>query len=177
MVSQRKRRLCFGLGLTAALVLAVGVSPAAASHQVFAVGGGTVGSAPGFDLSGSHFAFSAHCTSANGCTPSTPGTVSGYAVVSHPVFGKAQGHVCDFAALGGEDFGFSAASFAIVVEGGRGPLGSAPFLGFIAGDFGPPGGPVPDGLGVFPEEECVAIGAPSAFAVPIVRGNIVVEQQ
>jgi hypothetical protein len=177
MVLQRKRRLFLLLGLTVALVLAV--SPATASAQVFAVGGGTVGAGfpPEFDLSGSHFAFSAHCKPAEACTPSGgSATVSGYAVVSHPVLGKAQGHVCDFAALGGASFGFSAASFAIVVEGGSGPLASAPFLGFVAADFGPPSGPDPDALGVFPEEECVAIGAPSAFAVPIVQGNIVVKQ-
>jgi hypothetical protein len=167
MVLQRKRRLFLRLGLTVALVLAV--SPATASAEVFAAGGGTVGSVAGFDLSGSHFAFSAHCKAAD-CSPPGAETVSGHAVVRHPVLGKAQGHVCAFQALGGEDFGFSAASFAIVVEGGSGPLASAPFLAFVAFDGSP------DGLGIFPREECGLIGAPSAFGAPLVRGNIVVKQ-
>jgi hypothetical protein len=172
MVSQRKRRLFLRLGLTVALVLAV--SPATASAEPFAVGGGTVGSVPGFDLSGSHFAFSAHCKAAD-CAPPGSETVAGYAVVSHPVLGKAQGHVCAFQTLGGEAFGFSAASFAILVEEGSGPLASAPFLAFVAFD-GSRGGPVPDGLGVFPREGCELIGAPSAFGAPLVKGNIVVKQ-
>jgi hypothetical protein len=176
MVLQRKRSLLFGLGLTVALVLAVGMSPATASANSFAVGGGTVGSGfpPEFDLSGSHFAFSAHCKSATGECPPGSGTASGHAVVRHPVLGKAQGHVCAFQALGSA-FGFSAASFAIVVEGGSGTLASFPFLSFVAADFGPPSGP-PDALGVRPAEECDLIGAPSAFGFPLVQGNIVVKQ-
>lgn len=173
MVSQRKRRLFLRLGLAVAIALAV--SPASASAEVFAVGGGTVASDPGFELSGSHFAFSAHCKAAD-CSPSGFATGSGYAVVRHPVFGKAQGHVCAFQALGGASFGFSAASFVIVVEGGSGPLASAPFLAFIAFDTGPPSGPVRDALGLLPEEGCDPIGAPGGFGAPLVQGNIVVKQ-
>jgi hypothetical protein len=174
MFSQRKRRLFLGLGLAVALALAV--LPATASAKAFAVGGGTIGSGfpPEFDLSGSHFAFSAHCKAAD-CTPPGSESVSGYAILSHPVLGKAQGHVCAFQALGGEDFGFSAASFAIVVERGSGLLASFPFLAFVAFDVGPPSGP-PDALGAFPREGCDLIGAPSAFGVPVVQGNIVVKQ-
>ena len=177
MVLKRKRGLFLGLGLSVALVLAVGMSPATASAGTFAVGGGTVGSGypPEFDLSGHHFAFSAHCKSATGDCPPGSGTASGHAVVSHPVLGKAQGHVCAFQALGGAGFGFSAASFAIVVEGGSGPLASFPFLSFIAFDVGPPSGP-PDALGIRPAEECDLIGAPSGFGFPVVQGNIVVKQ-
>src|SRR3954469_11212261 len=119
MVLKPKRGLLLGLGLSVVLVLVVGMSPATASADSFAVGGGTIGSGypPEFDLSGHHFAFSAHCKAAD-CSPPGSEKGSGYAVVSHPVLGKAQGHVCAFQALGGAGFGFSAASVAIVVEGG-----------------------------------------------------------
>jgi hypothetical protein len=162
------RRLAVLLALAAALVLlpaqaapadildlSAGVFPddelaaQSSSGDPFAVGGGTVSI-------GTHFAFSAHLGP------------SGYAVVSDPALGEAQGHVCLYLP---QTSNFAA--FAIVVERGSGFYGSFPNFQFFAGDFGgePPSG-TPDSLQLGPRFGCGVGGEPPGG--PVVKGNIVV---
>jgi hypothetical protein len=129
------------------------------SGDPFAVGGGSLG----VTMSGTqpHFAFSAHL-GANG--------PSGYAVVSDPALGEAQGHVCLYQALAN-----NAAEFWIDVEKGSGFLGSGSNVHLVAFDFGgePPSG-APDELDIVQAEGC---GAPIGGGVGgfVVQGNIVVK--
>jgi hypothetical protein len=128
----------------------------------FAVGGGTAGI--------TQFAFSAHCKSATGVCPPDSGTASGYAVVSDPLKGEAQGHVCAYR-TGTPD----QAQFWIVVEKGSGTLGSFPALDFLAGDFGgePPNGS-PDVLIISGVPFCPTSSSPLTGGA-VVQGNIVVK--
>ena len=119
----------------------------------FAVGGGTL-----LFPAGEHFAFSAHLG------PKGP---SGYAVVSSPTLGEAQGHVCAYTPLGSR-----AASFLINVERGSGPLGGFPNLEFLAVDNSPSG--APDLLEVDLASLCSDTTEPTP-ASPVVQGNIVVK--
>jgi hypothetical protein len=119
----------------------------------FAVGGGTL-----LFPAGEHFAFSAHLG------PKGP---SGYAVVSSPTLGEAQGHVCAY-----RPFGSRAAGFFINVERGSGPLGSFPNLEFFAVDNSPSG--ASDLLEVDLASSCSDTTEPTP-ASPIVQGNIVVK--
>jgi hypothetical protein len=132
-----------------------------ATGDPFAVGGGTVGI--------THFAFSAHCKSATGVCPADSGTASGYAVVSDPLKGEAQGHVCEYRAYPDQ------AHFWVVVEKGSGTLGSFPVLAFIASDFGgePPNGG-PDELIISGGPFCGTRFSPLAGGA-VVQGNIVVK--
>jgi hypothetical protein len=155
--------------MTLGLVVAL---PATASADSFAVGGGATVSDPESDFPDFHFSFSAHCKSATGECPSGSGTASGYAVVSHPVFGKAQGHVCAAAVFPD----VPGAAIGIVVEKGSGELGSFPFVQLIVADFGgePPSGS-PDLFAIVPEFDChLGVGGGSG-ASPVVQGNIVVK--
>ena len=162
------KRLLASLAFTAVLALAptqanaldltAGVFPddqlaaQSSSGNHFAVGGGTVSI-------GTHFAFSAHLG---------PNGPSGYAVVSDPALGEAQGHVCLYLP---QTSNFAA--FAIVVERGSGFYGSFPNFQFFAGDFGgePPSG-TPDSLQLGPRFACGVGGEPPGG--PVVKGNIVV---
>jgi hypothetical protein len=175
MVLQRKRSLFLGLGLAVALVVAV--SPAASgAGNSFATGGGTATGV--FELGEgqtTHFAFSAHCKSADGLCPAEAGTASGYAVVSDPLLGKAQGHVC--AAQVASFGGVPAAGIGVVVEKGRGLLGSVPFLFLIVGDFGEPPNGSPDLIGVEAAPQCITGHAGGSNTGPVVQGNIVVKQR
>jgi hypothetical protein len=135
----------------------------------FAVGGGTT-------ATGTHFAFSAHCKAATGlCDPTVTGepAPSGYAVVSDPALGEAQGHVC----AAGVQAPLAEAPFAevaIVVEKGSGTLGSFPFLVFGAVDNGPPSGPAPDLFGI--PQGLADCGFVMGFELaPVVQGNIVIK--
>jgi hypothetical protein len=130
----------------------------------FAVGGGTA------DIT--QFAFSAHCKSATGTCSSSGTAPSGYAVVSDPTLGEAQGHVCAYRTLTTNP---NQAQFWFVVEKGSGSFGFFPFLDVIASDVGGPNGS-PDDLFVSP------LGAPSCGAGsatftggPVTQGNIVVK--
>jgi hypothetical protein len=123
------------------------------SGDPFAVGGG-------LSSTGDHFAFSARL-GRNG--------PSGYAVVSNPVLGEAQGHVCAyFPQLVPANF----ASFAIVVERGSGFYGSFPNLWFFAGDGGEPPSGAPDILAIGPINTCSTGGEPPIGSV--IKGNIVI---
>jgi hypothetical protein len=128
----------------------------------FAVGGGTAFI--------TQFAFSAHCKSATGRCSSSGTAPSGYAVVSDPTLGEAQGHVCEYRTLTTIQ-----AEFWVVVEKGSGTLGSFPVLDFIASDLGgePPNG-VPDELKISAAPFC---NSSSGFtgSGPVVQGNIVVK--
>jgi hypothetical protein len=133
-------------------------SALSSTGDAFAVGGGT-------NTSGTHFAFSAHCKDANGdCFSGT--APSGYAVVSDPTFGDAQGHVC------AEEVLSNIALFVIVVEKGTGILGSHPNVAFEVSDGGPVG--VPDRFGEDPSVGCLG-GVEGVF--PLVQGNIVVKNR
>jgi hypothetical protein len=142
------------------LDLTVGVFPddelaaLSSSGDPFAVGGGTLST-------GTHFAFSAHLG------PSGP---SGYAVVSNPALGEAQGHVCAyFPQLVPPNF----ASFVIVVERGSGYYGSFSNLQFFAGDLGEPSSGARDLLALGPTiGGCTTGGEPPIGSV--IKGNIVV---
>jgi hypothetical protein len=119
----------------------------------FAVGGGTL-----LVPAGEHFAFSAHLG---------PNGPSGYAVVSSPTLGEAQGHVCAYRPASSR-----AASFFINVERGSGFLGGFPNLEFLAVDNSPSG--ASDILGVDPASLCADITEPT-LASTVVQGNIVVK--
>jgi hypothetical protein len=121
----------------------------------FAVGGGTL-----LFPAGEHFAFSAHLG---------PNGPSGYAVVSSPTLGEAQGHVCAYRP---GPAGSRAASFFINVERGSGVLGGFPNLEFLAVDNSPSG--ASDILGVDPASLCSDITEPT-LASTVVQGNIVVK--
>ena len=125
----------------------------------FAVGGGTLGGTLFFPAE-EHFAFSAHLG---------PNGPSGYAVVSSPTLGEAQGHVCAYRP---GPAGSRAASFFINVERGSGPLGGFPNLEFLAVDNSPSG--APDLLEVGVASLCSDITEPTP-APPVVQGNIVVK--
>lgn len=120
----------------------------------FAVGGGAL------DI-GTHFAFSAH---------SGPNGPSGYAVVSDPSLGEAQGHVCAYATVSP-----NVAAFAIAVERASGTLASVPSLAFFASDNGgePPTG-FPDALEIFVGTSGCGGVLAFGFGGPVVQGNIVV---
>jgi len=134
------------------------------SGDPFAVGGGT-------DSFGAHFAFSAHCKSANVCGPGAPpgsATASGYAVVSDPALGDAQGHVCGVFAFGNE------AGFSIVVEKGSGTFGGFTHVRFVVDDNGnPASGGLPDRLQVGPGFGCQEFSF--GHTSPVAQGNIVVK--
>ena len=170
------KRLTASLALAAALTLlpaqaasadvlnlSAGVFPddqlaaLSSSGGSFAVGGGTLGGTLFFPTE-EHFAFSAHLG------PKGP---SGYAVVSSPTLGEAQGHVCAY-----RPFGSRAASFFINVERGSGPLGGFPNLEFFAADNSPSG--APDLLEVGVASLCSDTTEPTP-APPVVQGNIVVK--
>jgi hypothetical protein len=123
------------------------------SGDPFAVGGGTL-------ATGTHFAFSAHLG---------PNSPSGYALVSDPTFGEAQGHVCAYYPQPDP----REAEFSIVVEKGSGTFGSFSSLVFHASDFGgePPSG-APDELFVG-VSSCGSVDPPLTGG-PVVQGNIVV---
>jgi hypothetical protein len=127
----------------------------------FAVGGGSAGTL--------HFAFSAHCSAAN-CFGLATTDISGYAMVSDPTLGEAQGHVCAYG------HGSRTAAFEIVVEKGSGFLGSLGSLVLTVQDFGgePPNGTVPDELSVFGGPACSGV-FPFLGGGPVVQGNIVVK--
>lgn len=123
------------------------------SGDPFAVGGG-------LSSTGDHFAFSARLG---------PNGPSGYAVVSNPALGEAQGHVCGyFPQLFPPNF----ASFAIVVARGSGSYGSFPNLQFFVGDLGEPPSGAPDLLAIGPINTCSTGGEPPIGSV--IKGNIVV---
>jgi hypothetical protein len=127
----------------------------------FAVGGGTT-------ATGTHFAFSAHCKNTNGqCFFAGQPAPSGYAVVSDPVLGQAQGHVCGAIVVG------STAAFDIVVEKGSGFLGSSPLVSFRVIDGGqPPSGA--DTISVAaPPQDCRSLIIHADQVVT--QGNIVVK--
>jgi hypothetical protein len=168
----RMKKLTASLALAAALTLlpaqaasadvldlSAGVFPddqlaaLSSSGGSFAVGGGTL-----LFPAGEHFAFSAHLG---------PNGPSGYAVVSSPTLGEAQGHVCAYRPAGSR-----AASFFINVERGSGPLGGFPNLEFFAVDNSPSG--APDLLEVGVASLCSDITEPTP-ASPVVQGNIVVK--
>ena len=130
----------------------------------FAVGGGTAGI--------TQFAFSAHCKSATGTCSSSGTAPSGYAVVSDPTLGEAQGHVCAYRTLTTNP---NQAQFWVVVEKGSGTLGSFPVLVFKASDFGgePPNG-VPDELTIFGAFSC-GTSSLGLTGGPVVQGNVVVK--
>jgi hypothetical protein len=139
----------------------------------FAVGGGTT-------ATGTHFAFSAHCkdaTELEGC-PADSGTASGYAVVSDPVLGKAQGHVCAMEVVGGlsgpPPFVGNFAGLGVVVEKGSGFLGSFPYLVVEAVDSGEGPGSLPDLFVARPFTSCVSAQKEPRFE-PVARGNIVIK--
>jgi hypothetical protein len=118
------------------------------SGDPFAVGGGTL-------ATGTHFAFSAHLGP------------SGYAVVSDPALGTAQGHVCFYLPQ------FShVAAFAISVERGSGIYGSYPYFQFRAFDNGEAPSGTPDLLTLGGNVAC-SVGSETG-ADPVVQGNIVV---
>src|SRR4051794_23358588 len=148
MVSQRKR-LFLGLGLTVALVLTAGFSPATASAGYSSAEGG------GTSSTGDRFAFSARLG---------PNGSSGYAVVSNPTLGEAQGHVCAYFPQASPD---NFASFVIFVEKGSGFYGSSPFIQFFAGDLGEPSR-APDLLALGPQSGCFTGGEPPIGSV--IRG-------
>jgi len=170
------KKLAASLALTAALALlpaqaasadildlSAGVFPddelaaLSSSGDPFAVGGGTLG-----NPSGTHFAFSAHLG---------PNGPSGYAVVSDPVFGEAQGRVCRV----GMFVISHEARFSIEVEKGSGTLGSFPFLVFGAADNEgePPTGTLADFLVVAPGSVCG--GGFIFLSSEVDQGNIVVK--
>ena len=127
----------------------------------FAVGGGT-------DAIERHFAFSAHCKDASGECPDSGTAPSGYAVVSDPVLGEAQGHVCEARIFP------PAAVFWIEVEKGSGTLGSSPVVGFVVEDNGNPGdGGLPDALLVGAATQCA--GGFAGVTATVTQGNIVVK--
>jgi hypothetical protein len=128
----------------------------------FAVGGGTAVT--------TQFAFSAHCKSAIGGCPADSGTASGYAVVSDPTLGEAQGHVCEYRTLTTIQ-----AEFWIVVEKGSGFFGSFPVLIFRASDLGgePPNG-IPDELEIQGALSCGHAGV-GLTGGDVVQGNVVVK--
>ena len=125
------------LKLTAGVFPTEQLTALSSSDDPFAVGGGTTGPVEG-ELEGVHFAFSGHCKSATGVCEPGSGTASGYAVVSDPVRGKAQGHVCAMEVVGPLPAPFvgNFAGIGVVVEKGSGFLGSFPYLVVEAVDSG-----------------------------------------
>jgi hypothetical protein len=144
------------------------------SDDPFAVGGGTTGPVEGA-VGGVHFALSAHCKSATGVCEPGSGTASGYAVVSDPVRGKAQGHVCAMEVVGGLPAPFvgNFAGIGVVVEKGTGFLGSFPYLVVEAVDSGEAHGSPPDVFAARPFTACVTNQKEPLFE-PVAQGNIVV---
>jgi hypothetical protein len=127
----------------------------------FAVGGGIT-------ATGTHFAFSGHCKDASGlCNPAFgPPAPSGYAVVSDPVLGQAQGHVCSAVVF--PPFGI----LNMVVEKGSGVLGSSPNFSLVVTDGGqPPSGADDINVGAPPNCVSAAIGVTQV----VTQGNIVVK--
>jgi hypothetical protein len=154
------------LKLTAGVFPTEQLTALSSSDDPFAVGGGTT--APG----GVHFAFSGHCKSATGVCEPGSGTASGYAVVSDPVRGEAQGHVCAMEVVGPPPVPF--AGIGVVVEKGSGFLGSLPYLFVLAADFGKEPGSLPDLFAAEPLPECVTSQKEPPLE-PVVQGNIVVK--
>jgi hypothetical protein len=130
------------------------------SGDPFAVGGGTVGT--------TQFAFSAHCATAF-CAPDS-GTASGYAVVSDPTLGEAQGHVCSYFTPSTK-----VAVFSIDVEKASGVFGLTPALFFLAEDLGgQPPSSTADEMEIRGTDGCGVPVVPLTSG-PVVQGNIVVE--
>jgi hypothetical protein len=142
------------LNLTAGVFPDDQLSALSSTGDPFAVGGGTVGNA-----SGTHFAFAAHLS---------PNGPSGYAVVSDPALGEAQGHVCAYLPATTND-----ARFSINVEKGSGFLGSVSNLDFVVEDGGEP----PSGADLFVVEAALGCQgqAHGGTGGPVVQGNIVVK--
>jgi hypothetical protein len=151
------------LNLTAGVFPDDQLAALSSTGDPFAVGGGTA------DIT--QFAFSAHCKSATGTCSSSGTAPSGYAVVSDPTLGEAQGHVCAYRTLTTIQ-----AEFWVVVEKGSGILGSFPVLDFIASDLGgePPNG-VPDELIIRGADLCGGSSSGFTGSGPVFQGNIVVK--
>jgi hypothetical protein len=165
------------LKLTAGVFPTEQLTALSSSGDPFAVGGGTTGPVEG-ELGGVHFAFSGHCKSATGVCETGSGTASGYAVVSDPVLGKAQGHVCAMEVVGGlsgpPPFVGNFAGLGVVVEKGSGFLGSFPYLVVEAVDSGEGPGSLPDLFVARPFTSCVSAQKEPRFE-PVARGNIVIK--
>ena len=163
------------LKLTAGVFPTEQLTALSSSGDPFAVGGGTTGPVEG-ELGGVHFAFSGHCKSATGVCEPGSGTASGYAVVSDPMRGKAQGHVCAMEVVGPLPAPFvgNFASIGVVVEKGSGFLGSFPYLVVEAVDSGEGPGSLPDLFAARPFTACVT-GQKDPLFEPVVQGNIVVK--
>ena len=159
------------LKLTAGVFPTEQLTALSSSDDPFAVGGGTTGPVEG-EVGGVHFAFSGHCKSATGVCEPGSGTASGYAVVSDPVRGKAQGHVCAMEVVGPPPVPF--AGIGVVVDKGSGFLGSFPYLLVEAADFGEGPGSLPDLFAARPFTACVTNQKDAPFE-PVVQGNIVVK--
>jgi hypothetical protein len=122
------------------------------SGDPFAVGGGTAETV--------HFAFSAHLG---------PNGPSGYAVVSDPALGEAQGNVVCF----NEIVPGQQVVFFIEKQKGSGFFGAQPFLAILAADFGK--SPVGD----FFDARPATLPPPTCnfdnISRPVTQGNIVVK--
>ena len=120
----------------------------------FAVGGGTTGVS--FAV---HFAFSARLG---------PNGPSGYAVLSEPTFGEAQGEVVCF-----RQDGTGEATFFIEKKKGTGFLASATFVGIFVRDSGaqPPSGDFLLALPLSSHQGCAIDGGVGGV---VTQGNIVV---
>ena len=141
------------LNLTAGVFPQDELTTLSSTGDPFAVGGGTSAIV-------THFAFSAHLSSKG---------PSGYAVVSDPDLGEAQGHVCAYlpATTNG-------ARFSINVEKGSGFFGGLSNLNFTVEDGGEP----PSGADLFGVQATTSCGGPDLFGGaggPVTQGNIVVK--